>query len=171
MRPFFLVCTAIGLTATLPTMAQIERRDGFADHGIAAPTAISRGTTTAINAEGKRLVLIWLNSSGSVSQLASDIDSGETQQIPVPGPTGAPFAVLHSSRNLWYGHLSGQFYEFDPDTLTFTFAGETPKNWAGALTEAPDGVIWGILNPAGHLLSFNPDTRELKNHGIVNEED
>ena len=171
MRPFFLVCTAIGLTATLPTMAQIERRDGFADHGIAAPTAISRGTTTAINAEGKRLVLIWLNSSGSVSQLAIDIDSGETQQIPVPGPTGAPFAVLHSSRNLWYGHLSGHFYEFDPDTLTFTFAGETPKNWAGALTEAPDGVIWGILNPAGHLLSFNPDTRELKNHGIVNEED
>ena len=171
MRSIILSCAAIGIAAAIPACAQVERRDGFADHGIAAPTAISRGTTATITAEGKRLVLIWLRSSNSISQLAIDIDSGETQQIPVPGPTGAPFAILHSSRNLWYGHLSGHFYEFDPDTLTFTFAGETPKNWAGALTEAPDGVIWGILNPAGHLISFNPDTRELKNHGIVNEED
>ncbi len=170
MKPTFLVCAAIGLAATLPTAAQVERHDGFADHGVAAPTSISRGTTATMTADGKCLVLIWLSSSGSISQLAIDVDSGESTQVPIPDATGSPFAVLHSTRNLWYGHLDGRFYEFDPDSLTFTFAGDTPKNWAGALTEAPDGVIWGILNLAGHLISFNPDTRELKNHGIVNEE-
>ncbi|MFO7948577.1 MAG: hypothetical protein R6V19_17375 [Armatimonadota bacterium] len=151
-------------------MAQISRTDGFADHGVAAPTAISRGTTATMNSDGQRLVLIWLRSHDDIYQLAINIDTEEVTQIDVSGPQGAPFAVLHSSRNLWYGHFSGHLYEFDPDTLNFTFTGETPDRWAGALTEAPDGGIWGILNPDGHLISFNPDTRELTDHGVINEE-
>ncbi len=170
MKHIFLTGIAFGMVAAIPAAAQTGREGGFADHGIAAPTAITRGATAAIDAAGRRLVLIWLSSSGSISQLAIDVETGEAEQIAVPGPAGAPFAVLHSSRNLWYGHLSGYFYEFDPDTLSFTFSGETPRNWAGALTEAPDGVIWGILNPDGHLISFNPDTRELADHGVINEE-
>ncbi|MGI5817118.1 MAG: hypothetical protein ACOX9R_03355 [Armatimonadota bacterium] len=170
MKPVLLWCATLGLLTTGPGAAQVQRQNGFADHGVAAPTAISRGTTAAIDSEGRRLVLIWLRSSDSISQLAINVDTGEVTQVEVPGPSGAPFAVLHSSRNLWYGHLSGHFYEFDPDSLTFTFVGETPRNWAGALTEAPDGVIWGILNPDGHLISFNPDTRELADHGVVNQE-
>lgn len=171
MKLICVLSVAAGLVSQVQAPAQIPRDDGFTDHGIAAPTAISRGTTATINADGERLVLIWLCSSESISQLVINVDSGDIHQFPVPGPTGAPFAVLHSSRNLWYGHLSGHFYEFDPDSLEFSFAGETPMNWAGALTEAPDGVIWGILNPDGHLISFNPTTRELTDHGIILEED
>jgi len=170
MRSVLLSGIALGIAACIPAAAQVERQDGFADHGIAAPTAITRGATAAVNAEGRRMVLIWLSSSDSISQLVIDAQTGETTQVPVPGPAGAPFAVLHSSRNLWYGHLSGHFYEFDPNSLSFTFSGQTPQNWAGALTEAPDGVIWGILNPDGHLISFNPGTRTLTDHGIINEE-
>ena len=164
------VLISLLLVAAVTAPADVEREEGFADHGVAAPTAISRGTTATMDAEGNRLVLVWLMSSGSISQLAINVDTEEITQIDVPGPAGAPFAVLHSSRNLWYGHLSGHFYEFDPDSLTFTFAGETPRNWAGAMTEAPDGVIWAILNPDGHLISFDPETRELTDHGVVNEE-
>lgn len=170
MKQTLFSCIAVGMLTSLPTMAQVQRQDAFANHGVAAPTSISRGTTATIDAQGRRLVLIWLRSSGSISQLVINAETGEVTQIDVPGPAGAPFAVLHSSRNLWYGHLSGYFYEFDPNSLSFTFAGQTPRNWAGALTEAPDGTIWGILNPDGHLISFNPDSRELTDHGIINEE-
>lgn len=170
MNRLLASCVGLAVVNAPVSGAEVERREGFADHGVAAPTAISRGTTATVDAEGRRLVLIWLYASGNISLLAIDADSGEVTQVDVPGPAGAPFAVLHSSRNLWYGHLSGHLYEFDPDSLSFTFSGRTPGQWAGALTEAPDEVIWGILNPDGHLISFNPDTRELKDHGVVNEE-
>lgn len=170
MKLILLLPAALAILHACPTLAQVQREEGFANHGVAAPTSISRGATATIDSEGRRLVLIWLYASGSIDQLAIDVDSGDATQIAVPGRAGAPFAVLHSSRNLWYGHLSGQFCEFEPDSLSFTFAGDTPGNWAGALTEAPDGIIWGILNPSGHLISFDPDSRELTDHGIISEE-
>lgn len=165
-----LLSCLVAVVSVLPARAQVEREEGFADHGVASPTAISRGTTATVDADGRRLALIWLYARDHISQLAIDVETQQVTQVEAPGPWGAPFAVLHSSRNLWYGHLSGHLYEFDPDSLSFTFSGRTPGHWAGALTEAPDGVIWGILNPDGHLISFNPDTRELSDHGIVNEE-
>ena len=50
MDSILLTGIALSLVVAVPAAAQVQRHDGFADHGIAAPTAITRGATATVNA-------------------------------------------------------------------------------------------------------------------------
>ncbi|MDO8542355.1 MAG: hypothetical protein Q7S40_18100 [Opitutaceae bacterium] len=52
----------------------------------------------------------------------------------------------------------------------FTFAGKTRPRMAMSMTEADDGTIWSASYPDSGLVSFNPKTREFKDHGTLNKE-
>ena len=141
------------------------------DHGIPIPASQNRGSTLAVDGDGNRVILIWQMMGSTKHQLVIFADTGETRQVPVE-PFGGDnaFSVWHSSRDLWYSAYGSHFYEFDPKTLSFTFGAETPSRCAMSMHEDSDGVIWAALYPNAYLVSFNPDTRELVNHGQVNEE-
>lgn len=171
-------CVPAGLTFLLLITARVgfaAEDDRFISHGVAAQATRSHGATATVDGEGRRVVLVWLSGVGSL--LVIDAETGETQQIEIPGPPGGNFAVLHSSRDLWYAHLggtatgsTGTLYEFDPRTLSFTFSGETTDRYAMSMHEDGAGVVWGALYPNAQLISFNPDTRVLTDHGFLNEE-
>lgn len=150
-----------------------QTAEDITDHGVAVPVAALKGRTHAVDADGQRLALMWIGSPTD-SILAVNVDSGEFRQIPVePYAGGHVYVSWHSTRGLWYSHYNDYFYEFDPGTLSFSFAEEIPmprKSSAMSIHEDSSGIIWAALFPNSDLISYNPDTRELVNHGSVNEE-
>jgi len=160
------------LAMVLAASALAEEPEGFIDHGVAADASRSRGAAATVDGDGRRVVLIWLSDHRAcTSMLVIDAATGETQQVAVERTIAdSPFAVLLSSRNRWYSQFGDKFYEFDPQTLGFSFVGDTPARCAMSMTEDASGTIWAALYPGCHLVSFNPDTRELKSYGALNEE-
>ncbi len=145
--------------------------EDITDHGVPVSAAENRGHTLALDAEGNRVVLVWQMNGGTKYQLVIYADTGQTRQIPVEPYAGDnAFARWHSTRGLWYSQYGSHFYEFDPRTLSFSFGGETPSRCAMSMHEDSSGLIWAAVYPNAYLVSFNPDTRELVNHGQLNEE-
>ncbi len=170
------VVTICGIVAALllggmTALAQTEA-EGFTNHGVAADVSRHHGAAAVVDRDGNRVLLAWLHSFGDISKIAVNMETGETMQFDPAGPPagcGGPFCSLRTSRNLWYTHSAGHFYEFDPTQMDFTFSQAlTPGRCSMSATEDPSGVVWMALYPTAELLSFNPDTRELVNHGALN---
>ncbi|MCK4299781.1 MAG: hypothetical protein KAX80_09615, partial [Planctomycetes bacterium] len=68
---------------------------------------------------------------------------------------------LYTSQN----HI---FLEFDPTARQWTFQAPVRATIL-AMEEGPDGTVWigGVYRPA--LISYNPETREMKDHGAMDE--
>lgn len=145
--------------------------DDITDHGVPVPASATRGWTTSLDGEGNRVVLVWLMNGGTRYQLVIWPDTGEARQVPVEPYVGDNvYVTWYSTRDLWYSHFGGHLYEFDPATLTFSFAGETPRGAAMSMHEDSSGRMWAALFPGAHLVSYDPATRELVNYDPINEE-
>ncbi|NLE68293.1 MAG: hypothetical protein GX608_12810 [Lentisphaerae bacterium] len=145
----------------------VELGNGFADHGMAAPTASCLGMIATSDGAGRDVVLVQLGDCrGGYALLMIDPDTGASEQFPMPfEPRGSAFASILSSSNKLYTHFSGYFCEFDPVRRAFTFHRETTPEMAMSMTEDDRGVIWSATFPQNGLVSFDPGTRELKDYG------
>ncbi len=148
--------------------------DKLIDHGVAVPLAERRGVVVTQAGNGKNLVIacsLDLSPRGWI--LVTDIDSGETTQIYCPEGVGnaAPYGSLMASSGKFYTSQGRTLLEFDPTLREWTFHG-VPSPAVGAflrIEEGPDGTVWlGDVYRAG-LCSFNPQTKELKDHGRMDE--
>ncbi|NLF16383.1 MAG: hypothetical protein GX595_03890 [Lentisphaerae bacterium] len=165
--------TAVGMLAgalLAPTLAAAA--GAFVDHGVAAPVSRSRGAAATVDGQGNHVVVIWLADHRScTSLLVVDATTGTSEQIQVPVTRAdSPFSVLLSSDNRWYSLFGSRLFQFDPSTRTFTFSGDTPQGMAMGTFEDSSGVIWFGLYPSAHLVSFDPRTREVVDHGPLNQE-
>lgn len=159
------------------TRARLVTNDRFSDLGVAAPASESRGVVAVRDRKGRELLLSLLLDSGFLgSILVTDIDSGETTQVYFPESTGsdrwpvwAPYASLLSRNGRFYTFAGKTMLEFDIDRREFTFHGvpaPTEECYTGsAMIDGPDGRIYAGSYPNSHLVSFDPATRELKDHG------
>lgn len=145
--------------------------DGFARHGVAAPVCRARGVAATVDGDGRPIVLAWpMDHRGCGSILVIDARSGEVEQIPTPfGMASTPFAVLLSTRNRFYSYFD-KFVEFDAESRRFTFWSDAPPRFAMSFTEDDNGTVWTSAYPNCELLSFDPDSQELANHGPLNHE-
>ncbi len=166
-----LICVMV-LLALGAQSASAQGGDGCIDHGVAADVSNSRGAAATVDGDGNRVVLVWLSDHRAcMSVLVIDATTGETEQIEFERTMAdSPFAVILSGRNRWYSQFGGRFHEFDAATRSFTFSGDCSSTCAMSMSEDPHGVIWAALYPGCHLVSFNPDTRELIDHPQLNEE-
>jgi len=146
--------------------------NGFRDHGVATPISNHRGTVATADGQGRNVVLSWLNDCrGGYELLLIDVEAGSAEEYPMPFPPGDhPFASILSSGNKFYTHFHGRFVEFDPAKRAFTFCQKTKPQMAMSMTEDDNGVIWSATYPNSGLVSFNPKTREFKDHGYLNKE-
>lgn len=172
MRFYLRPGLAFVLLATA-CICSAQEDDRFTDHGVAAEVTRSYGATATVDGDGRRVVLVWLSGVGDL--LVIDAETGTTWQLQIPAPRGGNFAVLHSRRDMFYTHIGpwnrpGSLVEFNPRTMEFTFVGETAGTYAMAFHEDRDGLLWAALYPNAQLVSYNPDTRELVDHGCLNEE-
>lgn len=157
--------------------AELVRDSGFYDLGIAAPVTESRGVVVTRDAKGRFLtVSSLLDMSPLGSLLVTDIDTGETKQYEFPEMTRserfaewAPYASLLSGNGRFYTFAGKTLLEFDVDERRFTFAGVPAPGescYTGAcMIDGPDGRIYAGSYPNSHLVSFDPKTREMKDHG------
>ena len=151
-------------------------RERFTDHGIGADIAELRGVVATRTAEGHSLVIATVtDQSPSGYLLVSDIDIGRTEQVFCPAgvPQVDPFGALLASSGRFY-HTQGKvLLEFDPTSMGWTFQGVPSPNVSVYLcfTEGPDGTVWagGVYETT--LISFDPEKREMKDHGRMDPEE
>lgn len=167
-----LLASILACVLVVSVSAQEAKQDErFTDHGVPVPLAECRGVYGAQDGNGHGLVIV-----GSLDQsprgwiLVTDIDTGETEQIYTPEgvPNSPPYGSCVASTGKFYTSQGGIFLEFDPPSRQWTFHGRAPGVGAMmTIAEGPDGTIWaGSVYHAG-LTSFDPKTKELKDHGSM----
>lgn len=150
----------------------------FIDHGVPAPVAESRGVVAVRNARGENLVIALASDQSEKGYiLITDIDTGETQQVEYPEgvPNSAPYASLLSKNGRFYTGAGKVFLEFDPTTRQWLFHG-VPQPQAecfvgSAMADGPDGLIYMGTCPNSHLVSYNPQTHEMKDYGRLDSQE
>jgi len=159
------------------TAAHLVTDSRLADLGLASAVSESRGVAALRDARGRSLLLtlvLDLNPLGSL--LVTDVDSGETRQVPFPECTraetwaaAAPFASLLSANGRYYTFAGRTLLEFDPDRREFTFAGVPAPTESfcveAAMADGPDGRIYAAMHPHARLVSFDPRTQAMSDHG------
>lgn len=159
------------------TQVALVRDHRFVKHGLASAVSESRGVAAVRDANGRSLVLtLLLDLSPLGSLLVTDVDSGETRQIHFPESTRsdvwakwAPYASLLSRNGRFYTFAGPTLLEFDPNRGEFTFdgvpaPGETCYT-GSAMVDGPDGRIYAASHPHARLISFDPVTQEMRDHG------
>jgi len=169
---FASVLTCFLAVAVFAQEAKLDER--FTDHGVPVPLAECRGVYGAQDDNGHGLVIagsLDLSPSGWI--LVTDIDTGQTEQIYTPEgiPNSPPYGSLVASNGKFYTSQGGIFLEFDPSSRQWTFHGRAPGVSAVmTIAEAPDGTIWAGGVYHANLTSFDPKTREIKDHGSMDDQ-
>lgn len=164
--------------AYLVSTAVLAHQNGFTDHGVAVPVAENRGIAITRNANSKNLVIACsLDNSAQGWILVTDIDTGETRQYYYPEgvPNSAPFASLLSRNGRFYTCAGPTLLEFDPTSCEWTFHGVPAPSEAAytreAFADSQDGRIYAGSYPNCHLISFDPLTKEMIDHGPMDAQE
>lgn len=163
--------------------ASLVQETGFVDLGIAVPVSESRGVVVTQDAQGRFLaVACLLDMSPLGSLVVTNIETKETQQYEFPENTRserfagwAPYASLLSCNGRFYTFAGSTLLEFDVNRRQFTFAGipaPTEECYTGsAMVDGPDGRIYAGSYPNCHLVSFDPLTKEMRDHGQMDQKE
>lgn len=159
------------------TATRLVAANPFANLGLASGVSESRGVAAVRDARGRQLVLtLLLDLSPLGSLLVTDVDSGETRQVFFPESTRsdvwakwAPYASLLSRNGRFYTFAGPTLLEFDPNRGEFTFDGAPAPGetcyTGSAMVDGPDGRIYAASHPHSRLVSFDPLTQEMRDHG------
>jgi hypothetical protein len=145
----------------------------FLDHGVAVPVSSPRGIVATTDAAGHGVVLVWLiDHTGGHALLHIDVDTGEVLQHAPPFDRRgeAPYASLLTRDRRFVTHFGGHLTVYDPDARAFTFTAPASPTSAMSFTEDRDGVVWAATWPDSGLVSFDPRTGTLVDHGPSSKE-
>ncbi len=148
----------------------ISPAERFVDHGVASPISNHRGIVATIDGDGRNIVLSWLfDNRGGYALLLVDAETGESEEFTMPFPPNkdTPYSSILSSKNKFYTLFNGFFVEFDPVQRAFTFHKSVSRQMAMGMTEDDEGTIWAVTYPNSGVVSFDPMTRTLTDHGYV----
>lgn len=161
-----------GLTVTEKPL-QGGGKGQFMEHGVASPFSNDRGIFTAVDGEGRNIVMLWLfDRRGGYGLLVVDAATGESETFPMPFDIGgdAPYSSIISSQGKLYTHFNGNFVEFDPKKREFTFSQKTTPRMGMGMTEDDQGRIWSVTYPNSGVVCYDPKTGELADYGHVHKE-
>ncbi len=178
MSRSFLLSVLAGMLSILPAAARAAEPSvpaeapGFHCYGYAAVAPQARGIYATQDGQGRPIIMIWpMDADGTRDLLVVDADSGETEQVALPGGAKlTPYTAILSRDNKFYTQFGGRFYAFDPAERQFTFHGDVGDDLAMWMTEDDQGRIWAGIYPNAHLVSFDPKSRELIDYGAINKE-
>jgi streptogramin lyase len=161
------------ILGTLALLGSVAAPEGFTDHGVAAKVAEGRGVVTTRDSNGRYLAIVMVRDVGSPVGyiLVTDIDTGKTKQFHYPKDAGNSdiFASLMSRNGRFYTGAGKVLLEFDPTTEKWLYHGvPQPKaqHFVGAaICDGPDGRIYIGTYPNCHLVSYDPETQTIQDHG------
>lgn len=166
-----VLCAVIILIAAQTAMGRTrDLGNGFKDHGAFGDVAKSRGMVCTEDGEGNPVVLVWFfdhryaYALGVINAL-----TGEIERIPRPIGHDCPFSSILGSNGRYYTYFGGHFLEFDPEEREFSVVQKGPDDArrARSMTEDDEGRIWAALSPNTDVISYHPQTGELKEYGSV----
>ena len=170
---------ALAAAASAGPSVRVEQKQAdprFVDHGIAAQVAECRGIVAAHTQDGRDLVLA--NTSDMSPRgyvLITDIRSGRTDQLYCPEgvANSPPYAAILASNGRFYTAQGPVLLELDPATASWRFHGVPSPDAAAylAFTEGPDGRIWAASVYGTVLVSFDPASRLMTDHGRLDPEE
>ncbi|NLY98074.1 MAG: hypothetical protein GX082_11750 [Clostridiaceae bacterium] len=138
--------------------------------GIASNTSEARSGAIVKGRDGKFYAV--LPSIGFLVCYDLETDS-YTQHNFENNANGAPYKSFASQAGKFYTGAGVYFYEFDPVDKEFTKVinmremGASEVGWG--FCEDDNGIIYFSNYPKIHLYSYNPETGEVKNHGLLDE--
>ncbi|MGI5819246.1 MAG: hypothetical protein ACOX9R_14250 [Armatimonadota bacterium] len=158
----------------LSALAASSAAGSFIDHGIGAEVAELRSMVPTVTEDGRTLLIASPTDNGPTGYLlVTDLDTGETTQhlCPEDVPQFDPFGALLHSNGMYYHTQGPILLEFDPSAGEFTFHGRPSRQTSPYLcfTEGLDGTVWagGVYNTG--LISYDPRTREMVDHGRMDD--
>jgi outer membrane protein assembly factor BamB len=171
------IALIIAVAACAAAHAQDEEpQAGFVDHGVGAAVAESRGFVAAQDAEGNPLLIaLSLDQSPRGWILLIDPNTGETEQFYYPEgvPNSPPYASLMSDNGRFYTFAGKVLLEFDPAAREWLFNGIPAPGEAcvtgEAVIDGTDGRIYAGTNPRCRLVSYDPQTQEMRDHGQLDD--
>jgi len=156
----------------------VEQSHDFRDHGVGAAVAESRGVVAAQDAMGRPLVLaLSMDYSPRGWILVTDVDRGEAEQVYYPDgvPNSPPYASLLSRNGRFYTFAGATLLEFDITARKWLFHGVPAPGeecyTGSAMADGPDGRIYAGSCPHCRLVSFDPQTKEMKDYGPLDPEE
>lgn len=163
----------ICLAALLCSMA-VPASASFTDHGVGAEVAELRSAVATVTEDGRTLLIASPCDRGPTGYLlVTDLATGETTQhfCPEDVQQSDPFGALMHSNGLYYHTQGPILLEFDPAAGEFIFHGRPSTQTSPYLcfTEGLDGTVWagGVYNTG--LISYDPQTREMTDHGRMDD--
>lgn len=167
--------THLLVTLVIPVAAMVAlAQDAFVDHGIGAEIAELRSMVPAVTEDGRSVLIASPTDAGARGYLlVTDLESGETTQhfCPEDVRQSDPFGALLHSNGKYYHTQGPILLEFDPAAGEFTFHGRPSTQTSPYLcfTEGLDGTVWagGVYNTG--LISYEPQTQEMTDHGRMDE--
>ncbi len=169
----FCAATILIFLCLCDSMAE-EPLSRFTFHGIAAPVSYSRGVVATVDENGHNIILAWLfdhRGGYGLTMINADTSTSVNFNIPFPPEGDGPFASILSSRNRFYTVFNGYFLEFNVFKKEFTFCGKIRTKTAMSMTEDDQGIIWAATYRKGGVVSYNPETSELKDYGALYEQE
>lgn len=143
-------------------------KEAYRDLGVVANTQEPR--TCAMTRATDGCFYLVICSQGFL--VSVNLHTKEACQFPFPENYIAyPFGSIASKSGKIYLGGGNMFLEFDPAAKKYTFAQRIHPDelsyGAWCLEEAEDGTIYFGGVPKTYLTSFNPNTREIKDFGIL----
>lgn len=171
----------------LPVVLSVQAAQEVQDHGVVAPVGQAgwSGLHSTVDGEGNRVILVKLWTGTGLEEqrrlLVINVDTGESR-LEVPpvgeygtGSTSGSFGTFLSRENRFYNVLQVNrtiwFMEYDVALGKWTACIEGPTHpgtggyFANTFTEDEQGMIYAGILPTGELLAFDPETKELTQHG------
>ena len=146
---FWPLLIAQGFSATL------DLGHGFADHGVATPGSMPRGTVAAADGRRHPVILSWLMDHRECYELLwLDVLTGKAEEFPLPSLWGdSPFASLLSRSNKFYTH--------------FDYQGEGAD--VMGVAAAPDGTICGGTCFPMRFFRYDPKADRWTRHAAFGQ--
>ena len=148
----------------------------FIDHGVGAAVAESRGVIVFEGAGGQPMALsLSTDRSPRGWVLLVNLQNGEGEQLYYPEgvPNSDPFASLMSHNGRFYTFAGKVLLEFDLQAREWLFNGIPAPSEAcvtgTAMVDGPGGLIFAGTYPNCRLVSYDPQTQEMREYGQLDE--
>lgn len=163
-----LEITNVGTGGPVPNMKPVDVKD----YGFTVKGGTKRGVFATVDKDGSDALIVWLMDDLNRRNLQINIETGECTEVPIPSlnTPDAVYSSIMSTRNLNYSLVGRAFLEYNSKTRSFSACHNCPHPVAMAMAEGPDDKIWAISYPDAGLVSFDPETREFVDYGVVNKE-
>jgi hypothetical protein len=179
---FGWIGAAIMTQANSESLPDLDPSPRFTNLGIPVTKGGLMGTLVGPGPEegSERIYFNFRQDGGKLFLVSVDPETGESEQFPSPAGTGAWGFMVGPHQRIYLGthegpdpEDSGRILVFDPknpeDGIRLVGRPSATETYIWMFTIGPDHRIYGCTYPSAKLVSYDPETGELADLGVMDE--